>query len=190
VSGQTVYAYTGDDPTDKTDPSGECEPVSCADLAAGNLRSGEPSSLAEGAEIAGSFVPGVSEVLAGRDFINEPSLLNAGIFGLSLVDLGGVAKAVKTEVKAAAAETRAANLAKGIPASKLGPSGKPKVHTVEHSTRKEAREAAKKEADRAGGEVRHDANPQDGQKPHFQAEDAKGENVKPVVHHCPPGNNC
>ena len=190
MSGQTVYSYVGNDPLDKTDPSGECEPVSCADLAAGNLRSGETSSLAEGAEIAGGFIPGVSEILAGRDFVNDPSWLNAGIVGLSLVDFGGVAKAVKTEVKAAAAETRAANLAKGIPAGKLGPSGKPKVHTVEHSTRKEAREAAKQEADRAGGKVRHDANPQDGQKPHFQAEDANGDNVKPVVHHCGPEKNC
>jgi hypothetical protein len=72
----------------------------------------------------------------------------------------------------------------------LGPSGKPKVHSVQHSTRKEAQQAAKREADEAGGQVRNDAHPQDGQKPHFQAEDAKGENVKPVVHHCKPDKAC
>jgi hypothetical protein len=109
--------------------------------------------------------------------------LAAVIPGVKIVEEGAAI------VKGAAAETRAANLAKGIPASKLGPSGKPMVHTVQHATRKEAREAAQREANQAGGQVRHDAHPQDGQKPHFQAEDAKGENVKPVVHHCPPDCN-
>lgn len=68
--------------------------------------------------------------------------------------------------------------------------GKPKVHTVQYSTRKAATHAAEREAMRAGGTVRHDAHPRDGQNPHFQAEDANGKYVKPVVHHCPPQNNC
>jgi hypothetical protein len=48
-------------------------------------------------------------------------------------------------------------------------------------------EAAQTETPR-GGQARFDAHPKDGQKPHYQAEDAKGENVTPVVHigkhHC------
>ena len=39
---------------------------------------------------------------------------------------------------------RKANIAKGTPESKLGPSGKPKVHTVDVSTRKGAREGAQR----------------------------------------------
>lgn len=65
----------------------------------------------------------------------------------------------------------------------LGPSGLPKRHTVEHSSRKEAREAAQLEVG-PGGRVRNDASPTDPrQGPHYQAEDARGRNVQPVVHH-------
>jgi RHS repeat-associated protein len=73
--------------------------------------------------------------------------------------------------------------AKGLPDSYLGPSGLPKRHTVEHSSRKSAREAAQRDAPR-GGRVRNDANPVDRrQGPHYQAEDAAGRNARPVVHH-------
>lgn len=111
---------------------------------------------------------------------------------------GGVGTAIKAArvadkaadaAKSGAAAERAKNVAKGVAESRLGPSGKPKVHTVEHSTRKGAKEAAAKQTP-PGGKVRHDAHPQDGQKPHFQAENAKGENVKPVVHHCGPNKAC
>jgi RHS repeat-associated protein len=82
------------------------------------------------------------------------------------------------------AQARAAdNVKKGIPESKLGPSGHPKQHTVEHGTRKSAEQAAQREKPQ-GGSVRNDANPANPkQGPHFQAEDAAGKNVKPVVHH-------
>jgi len=81
------------------------------------------------------------------------------------------------------AQARAAdNVNKGIPESKLGPSGHPKQHTVEHGTRKSAEQAAQRQTPQ-GGSVRNDANPANPkQGPHFQAEDAKGKNVKPVVH--------
>jgi hypothetical protein len=62
-------------------------------------------------------------------------------------------------------------------------------YTVEHSTTKSAKEAAQGQTP-PGGKVRFDAHPQDGQKPHYQAEDANGDNVKPVVHHCPPDKRC
>lgn len=103
--------------------------------------------------------------------------------------LGVATKGATIVEKGGAAAERAKNLAKGVPESRLGPSGKPKVHTVEHSTRKGAKEAAAQQTP-PGGKVRNDAHPQDGQKPHFQAENAKGENVKPVVHHCKPNKAC
>ena len=93
-------------------------------------------------------------------------------------------KALNSSKKAGAAAERAKNIEKGVPESQLGPSGKPKQHTVNHSQRKPAHQATKKEADRNGGKVRNDANPSTPkQGPHFQAEDAAGNNVKPVVHH-------
>jgi len=195
-----LYAYVGNDPLDRTDPTGE-DSASAEwldqTLAMGSAMDDGPlsaSDRAEAGDFIGSFIPGISEGLATRDFIDDPSWVNAGVLGLSVVDLGGVAKALgkglKAEGKALAAEERAANLARGIPESRLGPSGKPKMHTVQYSTRKAAVQATEREARRAGGTVRHDAHPRDGQNPHFQAEDARGENVKPVVHRCPPLNNC
>ena len=77
---------------------------------------------------------------------------------------------------------RMSSRTRGIPDSYLGPSGLPKRHTVGHTGRKSAREAAERDVP-LGGRVRHDANPTDPrQRAHYQAEDA-GNNVRPVVHH-------
>jgi uncharacterized protein RhaS with RHS repeats len=142
-----LYAYVGNDPLDKTDPSGLCEPESCANMAAGITSSEPPATVNDLKELALDSAPIIGEIRAVSEFVEHPSVLGAAVIAASFVDAGGVVKGVE---KGIARETRAANLAKGIPESRLGPSGKPKVHTVEHSTRKEAREAAKKEADRAG----------------------------------------
>jgi RHS repeat-associated protein len=79
-----------------------------------------------------------------------------------------------------AAETRAENIAKGIPESQLGPSGQPKRHSVDHSTRKRAKDAARQSGK---GEPIH--NPSDvGQPPHFHAVDAQGNKIgKQSPHH-------
>jgi len=70
-----------------------------------------------------------------------------------------------------------------MPETKLGPSGEPKQHTRRHSTRKSANQSATKTAQQKGGKARNDANPANPkQGAHFQAEDAAGKNVKPVVH--------
>jgi hypothetical protein len=41
-----------------------------------------------------------------------------------------------------AQDVRAENIKKGIPESRLGPSGKPKIHVTKHATRKQAKDAA------------------------------------------------
>jgi RHS repeat-associated protein len=75
--------------------------------------------------------------------------------------------------KTAAQLEREANLAKGIPASRLGPSGKPKIHVIDHSTRKRAEDAARQQG--AGKPIHH---PNDsGQPPHFHAVDAGGNKI-------------
>jgi len=190
-----LYTYVGNDPLDHDDPTGTETGAAYSaeyrmDSGAGDfITSGPPVTRADIESFALDSLPITGEYRAVSSFVDHPSWLGAAIILASTVDLGGVAKGARAEGKAVAAEQRAANVAKGIPESRLGPSGKPMVHTVQHSTRKEAREAAQQEANRAGGQVRHDAHPQDGQKPHFQAEDANGQNVKPVVHHCPPDCN-
>jgi len=81
--------------------------------------------------------------------------------------------------ESAADVERARNLARGIPENQLGPSGKPKIHTVEHSTRKEARDAARAEVG-AGGTTTHHATPKEGG-PHFHGVTQQGERSR--IHH-------
>jgi hypothetical protein len=72
-----------------------------------------------------------------------------------------------------AEERRAYYRSKGIPDSMLGPSGYPKVHSVEHPTRKEAEDAASQEG--KGPPMQH--------KGHFHPTDEEGEKEHPNVHH-------
>ncbi len=65
-----------------------------------------------------------------------------------------------------AGKNRKANIAKGIPESVLGPSGKPKIHEVELSSRKRAEDSAKSRSQR-GQKPEHHPNPLDGRRPHF-----------------------
>jgi len=67
-------------------------------------------------------------------------------------------------VEQAAAE-RAQNMANGIPAAQLGPSGKPKIHVKEHATRKRAQDAAQAESRRGIAPEEH-SNPTVGD-PHY-----------------------
>ena len=163
----------GGDPVNKTDPTGQAA-----------------DTLLDLGFIAYSAVE-----LARNPSWTNAAALGADVIGAAVPFVTGLGAGVRAADKAAEAAkgaadaNRAASREKGIPDSRIGPSGKPKVHTVEHSTVKQAKEAAQREAPR-DGKIRFDAHPQDGQKPHYQAQDAKGENVKPVVHHCPPDKRC
>src|SRR5207244_1555325 len=183
-----LYAYVRNDPLDRTDPTGNDSVGEMIDQNAMESASSGNSMATYGWAFVGTAwnffgAEGVSQIAdkgaasTAGDKASAAMEIAAVISGFRAVEEGAAI------VKGAAAETRAANLAKGIPASRLGPSGKPMVHSVQTSTRKEAVQRAKQEADRVGGKVRHDAHPKDGQKPHFQAEDANGQNVKPVVHY-------
>lgn len=172
-----LYAYVGNDPVNATDPTGE----SC-----------ERNDGSVCGFIRDFFVGDIEDAIANPSATSIAAAAITTVFKPAKVldkAVDGVRTLKKAERAEASAE-RARNVAKGVPESKIGPSGKPKVHSVQHSTRKEAQQAAKKEADQAGGRVRNDAHPTDGQKPHFQAEDAQGQNVKPVVHHCRQGKDC
>lgn len=189
-----LYAYVYNDPLDRTDPSGLSGELECARTGSCEKAMSEQSNRAfeASATVAANVLPVVSTIVAVRDAAKDPSLINVVAAAISVIpEAGGAAaklvkgaeKLVGDAAKTTAAANRAASRAKGIPDSALGPSGLPKRHTVEHSTRKEAREAAQGEVP-TGGRIRNDANPADPrQGPHFQAEDASGSNVKPVVHH-------
>jgi RHS repeat-associated protein len=74
---------------------------------------------------------------------------------------------------------------KGVPASELGPSGKPYSHFPQYSTRKDALDAAKNRPGAAGAEEDMAHGP--GQDPHFHSVDSEGNRMQPNVHHCYPG---
>lgn len=146
-----------------------------SNLGDGNFSAAAADALGVIADIGAATVPGV------------PGVAGLGIKAARIGDKG--VDATKKATGSVADANRAQSRAKGIPDSQIGPSGKPKVHTVQHSTKKGAEESAQRQMPE-DGKVRFDAHPKDGQKPHYQAEDAKGENVKPVVHHCPPSKRC
>lgn len=109
------YAYVGNDPMDKTDPSGE-EGVGGGwldeTIAMGNADNGplSASDAAQAGEFIGGFIPGISEGLATKNFLDNPSWLNAGILALSIVDLGSATKAFAKGFMAERAATGAAEL--------------------------------------------------------------------------------
>lgn len=76
----------------------------------------------------------------------------------------GAETARDVEQTAAAAE-RAKNMANGIPASQLGPSGRPKILVKEHATRKQAQDAAQARSQRGVAPEEH-SNPTVGE-PHY-----------------------
>jgi hypothetical protein len=75
--------------------------------------------------------------------------------------------------------TSASGQATDAHGNKLGGSGKPQRHSVDHSTRKGAKDAARQQGDRAP--VEH-SNPKKG-KPHFHASDEKGKKKPGSTHH-------
>jgi RHS repeat-associated protein len=88
--------------------------------------------------------------------------------------------AAKAARGGAADANRAASRAKGIPDSKLGPSGKPKILVSKHATRKRAEDAAQDRSRRGKAPEEH-SNPTTGD-PHFHP---SGSNSR--EHHTYPG---
>jgi len=67
---------------------------------------------------------------------------------------------------------------KEIPKNALGPSGKPKIHNVDHPNRKSAKDAARNDGQ---GPPMHHPSPKVGE-PHYHPTDANGNKI-PGVHH-------
>jgi hypothetical protein len=76
------------------------------------------------------------------------------------------------------AQIRADNIARGIPESQLGGSGKPRIRSRDFPTRKKAFEAARQRGKRAPILNANDI----GQPPHFHPVDAGGVKLSPSEH--------
>jgi RHS repeat-associated protein len=183
--GINLYGFVFNDPVDLYDPEGECPPLIFLALGA--------MAAAEYANAPGPNDPVYTDppfpdalptliaqaVPAGPSGRAGPSLgigggKGAPGLGNSIKGGGGKGPGAGT-----AAATRAENLKKGIPPGQLGPSGKPKRHFVDHSTRKSAKDAARQETGKGGTTMEH-SNPKVGD-PHFHGQTPPGDKCAP--HH-------
>lgn len=71
---------------------------------------------------------------------------------------------------------------KGIPSSQLGPSGKPKIHTVSKANNKQAKDAARNNAKSNSKPVKHSSDK--GQKTHYHStRNGKKQEKKDNIHY-------
>ena len=141
-------------------------------IAAGEFATGAVETVVGGTIDVGA---GIGEV--GTGGVATPVAVPALVAGTALVTAGvaNVAASSTTLQMAnnAADRERQKNIAKGVPASALGPSGKPKIHTTDLPNRKAAQDAAKSAG--AGTPMEHPPN--DVQPPHFHPTDKKGNKI-------------
>lgn len=175
-----AYVYALNNPYRFTDPDGRDSASCYSDGGCGGNNSFYPSHEDIG-EIA-NFTPVIGDIKGFVDAYNEPSIVNvaAAIIGL-VPEVGDVVGAeIRAAGKEVAAAERAKNFSRGIPESQLGPSGKPKIHTVDHGGKRgEAKEAARRESGK-GGRTENHTNPKEG-KDHYHGVSQSGE--KSRVHH-------
>jgi RHS repeat-associated protein len=165
--GINLYGYVGANPISWIDPEGLDKDQACV----GTLRNclaiigGGVATIAVGAAEVPSF---------GTISIPAPAIIGgATLIGAAAGN--GLGNLVCNE---AADEEREKSKAKGIADKDIGPSGKPKIHVVEHPTKKKAKEAAAEGG--AGAPIKH-ASPVIGG-PHFHPTDGNGKKI-PGIHH-------
>jgi hypothetical protein len=164
-----------------------------AGRAAGLIATGTVQAVVGGAEAVAGAGVGVVTSPTGVGAVAGGAVAVAGaavaVQGAANVTAGAAVAAHAMEMRGSgdggggsggkeAAANRADSTAKGIPESRLGPVGKPKIHNVEHSTKKAAQEAAKQ--DGKGAPIKHSST--DDQPSHFHPTDSDGSKT-PGVHH-------
>jgi RHS repeat-associated protein len=166
-----MYAYVGNNPTSRNDPSGLCfGPASCA------IELGTAGSAFGPIGTGGGVVLGLA-IGAGIGYYGA-KLANQ-VHQQSLAKQGMGNSGPKAEN---APGVSAGGQATDEYGKKLGPSGKPAHHEVDHSTVKGAKDAARVQGKRAP--VKH-ASPARG-KPHFHPTDEEGNKIPCSAHHnCP-----
>ena len=118
-----------------------------------------------GASVSGGFtaplaVVGVGEVTAGA------ALTGHGVY-MAAQGMSNIANKKGHLDTGTAKQNRIESEKNGIPSSKLGPSGLPKIHTVKKGTLKEAKEAARHQKGSNTAPVKHSSDK--GQKTHFHS---------------------
>jgi hypothetical protein len=150
ASGAIIYAYVGGNPVNAVDPDG--------------LEGYFPSSPAQPMTWTLPKIPG---------WVNPAGICLTGVS--LLVHTSSYSPEQKTCDEQ---PTQCPYQAKEVPESALGPSGKPKIHNVDHPNRKSAKDAARNDGQ---GPPMHHPSPEIG-KPHYHPTDADGNKI-PGVHH-------
>jgi uncharacterized protein RhaS with RHS repeats len=179
--GINLYGFVGNNPMMFVDPFGEAwYDWGWIDTAA-NFCAGAADDLTWG------ISDHLRDGLGWNDNVDKDSGAYSGggytAAAAGMVTPTGLAKnSAKVAAKHAlgdAAKARAKNIAKGIDSKALGPSGKPKIHTMDHPTRKRAKDAARDEG--KGPPLNHPSDK--GQPPHYHPVDECGEKAVGATHH-------
>jgi RHS repeat-associated protein len=153
-----LYVYVFNSPTNYTDPSGEFVFV--------------PLLLFCGRGILSNVAFDIALDFARTGRLSGRKVDWAGALTGCIPGIGQLNKALKAK-KGTAAVERAKNLSKGVDPKDIGPSGKPKIHTVEHSSRKDAKDAARNEG--KGPPISHPS--------HYHSTDDEGVKIIGGAHH-------
>jgi len=161
------YAYANNNPYRFHDPDGR-NPDRVFGIAFGLTHGPEENALQAQAEAAIGDFNAAEGIAAGEALRNGVDAYQSGApltgvvgkiveNGVRGKQRGGGRRAGANQSKSgSAASERAKNVAAGIPEKDLGPSGKPKIHVVDHGGKRgEAREAARRDVGKGGTTENH-----------------------------------
>jgi RHS repeat-associated protein len=187
-----LYTYTWNNPVVLRDPNGQAGEAQIIEVLTW-IEEGPigPTVLRVGGGLLGAALGWLASHESAGGYINREDAQGRALgnfFGgnkspntLMNENKGDGGQADKTKTAPSGPEAparRAENVKKGMPESRLGPSGRPKIHTIDHSNRKSAKDAASQEG--KGAPIEH---PNDqGQPPHFHPTE-EGEKSMGGTHH-------
>jgi RHS repeat-associated protein len=181
------YAYCVNNPLIYTDPSGH----SHSDVDDENNEVDDSEKQQEDKGLLEKAVDAIKDFftcesckdgyVTSQEVTNEALIKAAVVVGAAAAVVATIDEAKETQTPSetsekTAAEIKEENIEKGIPESQLGPSGKPKIHVVKHSTLKKAKDAARARAGKSGTTVKH-ASPKMG-KGHFHGLKQDGTKIR------------
>ena len=145
-----------------------------------NISNGDNVVVAYAKAVADDpIVTGLADELPG---VGEAIDLAKGDYAATALGAVPGGKKIKKAVDAIKAKNLQQAVKKGIPKSQLGPSGKPKIHTVSKANNKKAKDAARNNSKSNSKPVKHSSDK--GQKTHYHStKDGKKMSGKDNVHY-------